>query len=253
MANLYGFQTNTIIHAAYWIYKPDPTLDPTGRETIVALPFQYLEATQPIILSPNVASVTYAGGVLTVTTPNNLKPGSVVLLVGFTNAFFLNTVLLTVASATSSQFTANYTQVANIVSTSISSNVLTVTCTSPHTPLTNLFSVGETVTLNGTAEAFLNGQTVTVLSTTLLESYGQAAFTAAFTHADYSNLSDTGTVTLTTYGPTAEPGGAQVIDPNTRTVWLFYAESNVSPSQAPRQLTGIVGSKFIYDMEALFQ
>ena len=27
-----GFQNNTTIHAAFWIYKPDFTFDPKGKE-----------------------------------------------------------------------------------------------------------------------------------------------------------------------------------------------------------------------------
>ncbi len=35
MANQTGFQSNTTIHAAFWIYKPDRTLDPIGREIMI--------------------------------------------------------------------------------------------------------------------------------------------------------------------------------------------------------------------------
>lgn len=47
MANLTGFQSNTTISAAFWIYKPDPALDPTGREIFVNVNnVQKIEATQ---------------------------------------------------------------------------------------------------------------------------------------------------------------------------------------------------------------
>ena len=35
MANQSGFQSNTTIHAAFWWYKPDPSLDPIGREIMI--------------------------------------------------------------------------------------------------------------------------------------------------------------------------------------------------------------------------
>jgi hypothetical protein len=64
-----------------------------------------------------------------------------------------------------------------------SSNVLTVTCA-------NSFIAGETVTLNGTVEAFLNGQPLTVISASPTQ------FTANFAAAPYTNVADTGTATL---------------------------------------------------------
>ena len=64
-------------------------------------------------------------------------------------------------------------------------NVLTVTCS-------NSFQTGNTVVLSGTGEAFLNGQTVTVLAAGLSSSQ----FRANFTHANYTNASDTGTANL---------------------------------------------------------
>ncbi len=32
MASQHGFQTNTTIQAAFWIYKPDPTIAPPPKE-----------------------------------------------------------------------------------------------------------------------------------------------------------------------------------------------------------------------------
>lgn len=47
MANQSGFQTNTTIHAAFWWYKPDPRLDPTGREILIEInSVQKIESTQ---------------------------------------------------------------------------------------------------------------------------------------------------------------------------------------------------------------
>jgi len=42
-----GFQNNTTIHAAFWLFKPDPTIDPVGREILVEVNgIQYIEANQ---------------------------------------------------------------------------------------------------------------------------------------------------------------------------------------------------------------
>ena len=47
MANQSGFQTNTTIHAAFWWYKPDPLLDPTGREILIEVnSIQKIESNQ---------------------------------------------------------------------------------------------------------------------------------------------------------------------------------------------------------------
>jgi hypothetical protein len=47
MANQTGFQSNTTITNAFWIYKPEPATDPTGREVMVAVnSLQYIETTQ---------------------------------------------------------------------------------------------------------------------------------------------------------------------------------------------------------------
>ncbi|MGB0116204.1 MAG: hypothetical protein WBP73_05305 [Terriglobales bacterium] len=61
---------------------------------------------------------------------------------------------------------------ATITATSITSDVLTVTAT-------NSFSAGNLVYLSGTAESYLNGQTVAVLSTGLSSTQFEATFTAA--------------------------------------------------------------------------
>jgi hypothetical protein len=73
--------------------------------------------------------------------------------------------------------------IAAVTATSITSDVLTVTCN-------NAFLVGETVVLNGTVESILNGQPLTVISASSTQ------FTASFIAADYTNIADTGTATL---------------------------------------------------------
>lgn len=70
--------------------------------------------------------------------------------------------------------------IAPITATSITSNVLTVT-------VANTFLPGAFVVLSATAEGFLNGQVVQVITASLTQ------FTATFTHANYSNPADTGT------------------------------------------------------------
>jgi hypothetical protein len=77
----------------------------------------------------------------------------------------------------------------SITASSITANVLTVLATNSYNP-------GDKVYISGTAEAFLNGQVVTVLAASATQ------FTANFTHANYSNPSDTGTTALATLVPT---------------------------------------------------
>lgn len=74
-----------------------------------------------------------------------------------------------------------------ITATSITANVLTVTASNSN------LTVGEQVRIQGTAESFLNGQIVTVASLTG-PGPTYTGFTASFTHADYANASDVGTV-----------------------------------------------------------
>lgn len=76
----------------------------------------------------------------------------------------------------------------SITATSITANVLTVSAAG------HPFAPGQLVRLNNTGEAFLNGQNVTI-STTV----PGVSFTAPFTHANYSNPSDTGDVSYTDY------------------------------------------------------
>src|SRR5208282_6664917 len=83
---------------------------------------------------------------------------------------------------------------AYITATSVSANVLTVSAQ-------NNFLPGQFITLDGTSELFLNGQTVTVLVAT------NTQFTANFTHANYVNLTDKGTASGTNIGESWVPGG----------------------------------------------
>lgn len=78
---------------------------------------------------------------------------------------------------------SNRQVIAQITSVTVATNVLTITAS-------NNFPAGTSLLLNGlTTATFLNGQTVTVVSS------NGTSFTASFTHGNYSNTADTGTAT----------------------------------------------------------
>ena len=79
-----------------------------------------------------------------------------------------------------------YNLVANVEATSVTSNVLTVKAA-------NSFVPGMLVTFANTAEPSLNGQTLTVISST------PTTFTAAFTTPNFSNVADSGTAEVSTF------------------------------------------------------
>lgn len=176
-----------------------------------------------------ITATSVASGVLTVTASNrNLTVGEEVIIRG-TAESFLNgqTVAVTSLIGTAPAYTgftanfatADYSNPADtgtvssppITATSITSNVLTVTANNSN------LTVGEQVYIQGTAESFLNGQTVVVAS---LIGTGPpyTGFTASFTAADYSNAADTGTISSPTdfffFGLTGDctllPGGGGV-------------------------------------------
>src|SRR5271157_147349 len=245
-----GFQSNTTIHAAFWIYKPDFTYDPKGKEVMINVNgLQYLEADQPTVRMQQITNIAIAGGALTVTGINTFQSGmSAALMNGLQNATFLNGVIVPVNGATPQQFVATMPAITAPVSAiDITSNVLTVTARQE-------WVIGMTVTFSGLVNAtFLNGQTVTILSVSrnFSDPSGYATFTAAFAHADYIFENEIGLATLNTNGYSNVDSG-KVIDPAARKVWLFYGETNVSTSQHPRELNGIAAQAFINDMEALF-
>jgi len=151
-----------------------------------------------------ITATSIASNVLTVTASNsNLTVGEEVVIQG-TQESYLNGQAVIVASLigtapTYTGFTANFTAASYpttpdtgtvsappITATSVATNVLTVTANNSN------LTVGEQVYIQGTAESFLNGQTVVVAS--LIGSSPYTGFTANFTTADYTNASDTGTV-----------------------------------------------------------
>ena len=170
MATVTGFQQNTTIHAAFWIYKPDPAVDPVSKEQFVEVnSLQYIETNAASVVASVSSTQVAPPNVLTcaVDTVANVRAGMPVIFSGLTGSPFLN---------------------------------------------------GEVVTVSGVGPGL--------------------QFTAGFA---------TGA-----YGPTPEPAGALATDAQARTAWLYYADTNVSTSQAPRKLEGVVASRFVYDMEALF-
>lgn len=168
MANLSGFQSNTTIHAAFWIYKPDPTISPADKQQFIEVnSLQRIEASPQVILA-NIQSVQITTNTVTLTVDStaNLRKTQTVILSGLTNATFLNRAIASVTVQSATTLTFNLTHV--------------------------------------------------------------------------------------NYGPTAEPAGALVSDAGDRKVWLFYAETAMSPSQAPTTLVGPAAALFVYDMEVLF-
>jgi len=94
-----------------------------------------------------------------------------------------------------------------ITATSVATNVLTVTVSNSN------LKVGESVSIQGTAESFLNGQTVTIASL-----IGSTGFTANFAATNYTNASDTGTVS--SFGVSINSNNFLIRDR-----WLFAGQS----------------------------
>ena len=143
-----------------------------------------------------ITATSLTADVLTVTCQNSLTAGLSVLVSG-TAEPFLNDLTFTVlpTGLSASQFEAVLPAPPTVITaTSLAADVLTVT-------VANSFDAGQSVYLTGTAEAFLNGQTVTVLPTGLSASQFEANFTASPPPLDYSNPSDTGTAILNFANP----------------------------------------------------
>jgi len=151
--------------------------------------------------SDTVTQIQVAGNLLTVTVPNSFSSGQEIGLFNLQNARFLNGQILTIVTASPTQFTANFTytnygptpdtgEVAllrhppfNVTNVSIASNVATITCV-------NTLSSGDVVLLYQLQTAtFLNDQVLTVATASGTQ------FTASYTYVG-------------TYGPAAETGFA---------------------------------------------
>jgi len=92
MAITTGFQANTTIHAAFWIYKPDPATQPQEKEQFIEInSLQKIESNPEVILG-NIQSVTVLSNVVTLTvdSTSNMRKTQRIILTGLTNADFLN-------------------------------------------------------------------------------------------------------------------------------------------------------------------
>src|SRR5271157_4056528 len=125
------------------------------------------------------------------------------------------------------------TLTAPITATSVLANVLTVTCA-------NNFQAGDVVNITGTAESFLNNQTVTVLGGVTTSS-----FTANFTTGNYTNASDTGTAlgyqVWGLYGTmTPDPRTTQTTNANTANInfYKYTVGTGVWSAKFSSTLTG---------------
>src|ERR1700675_4666877 len=144
-----GFQLNTTIHAAFWIYKPDFSFDPRGKEVMINVNgLQYVEADQPTIRMPQITNIAISGGLLTVTGQNTFQPNmNAALINGLQNATFLNGKIVPVSTATTASFTAQMPAItAPVTAIEIVSNVLHVTARQD-------WVVGMTVTFSGLVNA----------------------------------------------------------------------------------------------------
>ena len=139
-----------------------------------------------------VSNVVLANNLATIVAQNSFVPGMVVEMESLANATFLNGESLTILAATSTGFTATFSAVNYgnpITATQISGGVLTVTTQ-------NTYTAGQQVVLSGTAEAFLNGQVLTVLSSGLTP----FQFQAQFSHINYVNAGDFGVASIADNG-----------------------------------------------------
>ena len=130
-------------------------------------------------LNGSITGFTISADVVTFNGSNNFLPGNVFTVQGLTTGTYLNGESFTVISAIpSSSFPLTSVAVSG-------SDVLTITA------INNLV-VGQTVTFSGVGTAtFLNGVTVTVISSGL----SSTQFEADFTHGSYGPTGDVGTVT----------------------------------------------------------
>jgi hypothetical protein len=135
-----------------------------------------------------------------------------------------------------------YNLVANVEAVSVTSNVLTVTAP-------NRFVPGMLATFANTAEPFLNGQTVVILSANV------TTFTANFTTPDFSNVSDSGTAEVSTFqiANTAvvaiqSPGvqaDAGMLSPTLQSAY-YLSNGQYVLGQSPLALSGVgVGSGWV--------
>jgi hypothetical protein len=169
-----------------WINAAVTALGGPGTITIPPGTFTYTTT----IIKPRYVSIIGAGGNATILS-YNLSTGYAIVCADTSGLIVYpegQLADLTIQSARS---------FGGITATSIAGNVLTVKLG----PNPSNFKVGDSVIPVGTAESFLNGQTlvVTGASTTQL--------TANFTHSHYTNASDRGNVAVSATGIIVGPDG----------------------------------------------
>ena len=150
-----------------------------------------------------ITSFSITNNVVTVQAVNDFVLGEQVQISGLTTGTYLNGQTLTVLSATSGQFSANFShsnvgttvdsgsalgiQVATITSFSITNNVVTFQAVNTFTPGTRV-SISNLLTTPG---ATLNGQTLTVITTGLSAKQFECVLTIG--QANVGSTTDTGT------------------------------------------------------------
>lgn len=143
--------------------------------------------TNPLFVIANYTNVSDTG---TAIVPQTVK------FINLGNALFLNGQRVSVVSATSTQFTANFTDTSLVSNVGVSGGTLTVTCP-------NNFQPGMTIGFSGLLGAtFLNGHTVIV--TTANSTQFVVTGTA---YGDYGPTADSGTAALIDYPSAAETQG----------------------------------------------
>src|SRR5271166_951995 len=160
-----------------------------------------------------------------VPTTQFLHEGEVLTITGFTPA----------ALNVTAQIRDVLNLVVTIYATSVTSDILSVSAP-------NQFVPGMLVTFQGTQEAFLNGQTVQVVTAS------PTGFTAAFTNPNYTNLNDTGTgevstfqipnTTVVPFSINGNPANAGLVSPTLQAGYYFSNGSYVL-GQPPMQTTGV--------------
>lgn len=164
------------INPAFTQYGDLVTSISSTSETLIASS----SSTSVNVPTATISNVVLANNLATIIANNSFVPGMVVEVANLANATFLNGESLTILTATPTRFTSQFTAPNygnSVTATQVSGNVLTVTCT-------NSYTIGQNVVLSGTAEAFLNGQVLTVATATPFQ------FTASFAHTNYVNNSE---------------------------------------------------------------
>lgn len=160
-----------------------------------------------------------------VPTTQFLHEGEVLTITGFSNA----------ALNVTAQIRDVLNLVVTVYATSITSDILSVSAP-------NQFVPGMLVTFQGTAETFLNGQTVQVVTAS------PTGFTANFVHVNYTNLNDTGTgevstfqipnTTVVAFLANGTPANAGLVSP-TLQAGYYFSNGVYNLGQPPIQTTGV--------------